>query len=438
MMKKMDNLNEQLIDPHHNSSEKDHAQHVRESMKKETTLNEDVAKNYCLYFYLFCVLGLVNNTGYVMVGTAAHDLADLFNKKKLMPLFQFSEIIFGGFVKFVNSKFLINIKHVYRMTATSIIMLAAYVIIAAITIKAFEAGFWISLFCALLHGCAASLGESTLLGLLKGFPSRLVGAFSSGTGFAGVFGAGIFIVLKPFMSDGFIFLIVTPLVFVYFANTLIAIRKKNVHPFVEENEGAQERARSARKSLNDEEVFAETSPEALEGIDVGDDARDNVPMSLANVGMVFNKIGWYLSNLTAVYFLEYTCTTSFADIYSNRILEHARQEPDWDENNFFIKDAYVIFAFCYQFGVLLSRSSLDLIKIKRVGIITFLQFINFVFFFLNTQFFFLKNYFVMFAWMVFIGLMGGASYVNVMYLILNSNKLKKNEKELAVMTTCIF
>lgn len=40
--------------------------------------------------------------------------------------------------------------------------------------------------------------------------------------------------------------------------------------------------------------------------------------------------------------------------------------------------------------------------------------------------------------MIFIGLMGGASYVNVMYLVLDSKVLKKTEKELAVMTTCIF
>lgn len=326
-------------------------------------------------------------------------------------------------------------------------MIIAYLLIAAVTIKQFEAGFWISLFCALLHGCSASLGESTLLGLLKGFPSRLVGAFSSGTGFAGVFGAGIFLVLKPFMSDGYIFLIVTPLVFLYFFNCILAIRKKSALPFVEENSDAQSRLASVRKSLNEDEEFAEYTNDNpnidengnnLEGIDVGEDADENVPMNIKNGIMVFQKVGWYLSNLTAVYFLEYACTTGFADIYSTKLHNDAKNDPNKDEEFYMIKDAFIIFAFCYQFGVLISRSSLDVIKIKRVGIITTLQLINFVFWFLNAQFFFLKNYYVMFAWMVFVGLMGGASYVNVMYLILNSNRLKKSEKELAVMTCCIF
>lgn len=40
--------------------------------------------------------------------------------------------------------------------------------------------------------------------------------------------------------------------------------------------------------------------------------------------------------------------------------------------------------------------------------------------------------------MVWVGLMGGGSYVNVMYNMLESNKLVKREKELAVTLTTVF
>jgi len=422
-------LNDKLVSSHQKSSE------TMDDPKTflTGTLNENVANNYCLYFYIFCILGLVNNIGYVMVGTASHDLAVQFNQENLMPLFQLAEISFGGFVKFFNSKYLINVKHSVRLTINSGIMLVAYILIAAVTIKQFEAGFWISLFCALLHGGASSLGESTILGLMKGFPSRLVGAFSSGTGFAGVGGTAIFLIFKPFMSDGFIFLIAIPLVFLYYLNSMFAIKKKNTLPFVEENPEAEERARSVRQSMGDNEDMLEVL--SVEGVDIGEDANDNIPMNIVNVMIVFKKIGWYLSNLTAVYFLEYSVTTSFTNIMATKISNNAVGD---EKDNYFVKNAYVIFAFCYQFGVLISRSSLDLIHIKRVGIITVLQLINFVFWFVNAQLFFLTNIYILSAWMIFIGLMGGASYVNVMYLILNSKRLKKNEKELAVMTTCIF
>lgn len=158
-----------------------------------------------------------------------------------------------------------------------------------------------------MHGCTCALGESTILGFLKGFPSKLVGGFGSGTGFAGVFGSGIFLVLKPFMSNGVIFLIVIPLVFVYFMNVVLAVRLKNKYSFIEENEQAESRAASVRKSLNeeDEEDQHQKTEGELEGIDIGDDAAQNIQMNLPNLILILRKIGWHIFNLSFVYFLEY-------------------------------------------------------------------------------------------------------------------------------------
>ena len=40
--------------------------------------------------------------------------------------------------------------------------------------------------------------------------------------------------------------------------------------------------------------------------------------------------------------------------------------------------------------------------------------------------------------MTWVGLMGGSSYVNVMYSILESDDLKRNEKELALTISTVF
>jgi len=40
--------------------------------------------------------------------------------------------------------------------------------------------------------------------------------------------------------------------------------------------------------------------------------------------------------------------------------------------------------------------------------------------------------------MLWVGFMGGAAYVNVMYLVVNSDKLPKKKKELAVNIVSIF
>ena len=68
---------------------------------------------------------------------------------------------------------------------------------------------------------------------------------------------------------------------------------------------------------------------------------------------------------------------------------------------------------------------------------TILQSINFIFFLFNTTFLFVDNFYILFVLMVWTGLMGGGSYVNVMYQILESPNLPKNEKELALTLTTI-
>jgi hypothetical protein len=40
--------------------------------------------------------------------------------------------------------------------------------------------------------------------------------------------------------------------------------------------------------------------------------------------------------------------------------------------------------------------------------------------------------------MIFVGLMGGSSYVNVNYLLLSNNKIEKTEKELVMNICSIF
>ena len=63
----------------------------------------------------------------------------------------------------------------------------------------------------------------------------------------------------------------------------------------------------------------------------------------------------------------------------------------------------------------ISRSSLSFVKIKRVWTITIAQSILFTFYMLNSSVLFCENIYVLFFMMVFVGLMGGAQFVNVIY-----------------------
>ena len=139
-------------------------------------------------------------------------------------------------------------------------------------------------------------------------------------------------------------------------------------------------------------------------------------------------------NLMLVYFLEYMCTTCFADITTRKLRTAFPDRKD----EYLYANGFTIFSFCYQIGVFISRSSLAVIKINKVEVLTILQIINFLFWLFNSIFLFMTNFYGLFVLMIWVGLMGGGSYVNVMYQILENPGLGRNEKELALTLTTIF
>lgn len=86
----------------------------------------------------------------------------------------------------------------------------------------------------------------------------------------------------------------------------------------------------------------------------------------------------------------------------------------------------------YQIGVTLSRSSMYCFKIDKWQVLTGIQAANFAGWFVLAA---LTNgqVYAEFGWMVFVGLIGGCSYVNIYYFTLElNNQLSNEEKELAV------
>lgn len=140
------------------------------------------------------------------------------------------------------------------------------------------------------------------------------------------------------------------------------------------------------------------------------------------------KLVWWPSlNLILVYFLEYVACTGGSDRAQGGDFKH---DPNW-----FVRNCYVILNFCYQLGVVLSRSSLALFKIKRIGILTFLQFVNFVFWLIQADIHFVQGYpiiWFLFVHMFYVGLLGGSSYVNVFYLVLHDDKIPIKDREYCV------
>lgn len=137
------------------------------------------------------------------------------------------------------------------------------------------------------------------------------------------------------------------------------------------------------------------------------------------IGEINGAMLWFYFNLGVVYIAEYAA--QFMAPFSFYC------KSEWHEN-FFINYSYTITQFCYQLGVFLSRSSLPLVRIPFIGVISILQVINAVCWFVQAKVLYIaaRNSetremglsFILFIWMIFVGLLGGASYVNVFFLIL--------------------
>jgi len=145
-------------------------------------------------------------------------------------------ILFSSLARFANAKYLIKVKHLSRMSINSIIMMIGFLLISfACTFNQYEASFFLSLVSSVLLGTVSAFGESTTLGFCKGLPSTVVGYFGSGTGFAGVFGSGITLILQSAgLDNGKIFFIITPTVVPYFLSFWWLNRMKAKYPYVEE------------------------------------------------------------------------------------------------------------------------------------------------------------------------------------------------------------
>lgn len=98
------------------------------------------------------------------------------------------------------------------------------------------------------------------------------------------------------------------------------------------------------------------------------EAKNNTPLDFQTFKRIFMKVGFFQLNLMAVYFLEYMCTTCFADRITNKL---QRQYPE-RKDEYIFANGFIILSFCYQIGVFISRSSLAIIKVPRVEIMTLL------------------------------------------------------------------
>lgn len=349
----------------------------------------------------FFIAGLMNTLFYFVYVSAAEDL--LRNSAGVVLL---CDTLPGLLVKttfpFVADSFSFG----FRVSLTTLGLCAACLsvgLVAATPVRL--AGICLS-------SCAGALGEITFLALSSQYRPSTVGAWSAGTGFAGLSGSFIY----HFMRAGLgatsrqAILLVAPLSLAMLASytfVLTPARGDGAYAPIPVTEDARGDASSASGSAAGCEGGDDSAAPGYEPVEF-----DSVPpgMSLRRAAFPW-LLQSYILPLMLVYFFEFVINQGISptlDMFTSDAGKPGLAQPDRTH-------LYTSFQTAYQSGAFISRSSIEFVKFPRIWLLPFVQFCNFLLLLTGALFRFLPHRYVVFCVMFFEGLVGGVVYVNAFY-----------------------
>jgi battenin len=353
----------------------------------------------------------------VVVGAAAESLAESFDESHLIGAILWANVALGTVLKVANALAVDVGSHQSKIYA-NVVMGTAGVVMVAMS-RLFNFTFAI---CGIvLVGGMSSLGESVILGLMHEFDPKLTGAWSSGTGMAGIGGTLFYLALYSGagLSNEVVFLLLLPSMAIYLFTFRWVLSTAEQHKqLLPPHEGGSDDQQQPLSQA------AADSPRSANAVAGGAAVREALGPRLRRA---VRQCLHYAVPLTLVYFFEYAVSNGFAAI----------SNPEPRSKSWFSRNSYEILAFCYQLGVLISRSSIAVVQFRRVNVLAGVQGVFFVLWLVHVM----HNYIELwgqFFWMICVGLIGGAMYVNVFFFMMKDPAIADADRELCVNVTTIF
>lgn len=373
----------------------------------------------------FWTLGLCNNFAYVVMLSAAHDI--LMKKESVKPLsssdqssentsfYKCNDLTTGAvlladvlptlLIKMVAPFFLLSVPYHVSVILIVIAQMASFIVVATST------AISVSLLGVVIGSFGAGLGELTFLAFQAHFNPNVISMWSSGTGGAGVFGA----LSYAFCTDSNL-LNMSPRVTLLLMLLVPAILMMS-YTCIEKP--------SYLNWKNPQRHLTTNTPEEE---DVHEILLPNSNSMHFQQKLTFNQklhalkfLLKYMIPLSLVYFFEYYINQALTEliVFPNIFLNYASQ--------------YRWYQLLYQIGVFISRSSLSCFKISRpfIVLIAFLQMINAVLLTMETYYLFIPSIFLVFAIVLYEGMLGGLAYVNTFYKIRSETPARTVEFSLA-------
>lgn len=377
--------------------------------------------------YADCSLpGLINNVLYVIILSAAQDLVGSLPKGVVL----LADVVPSFLTKLVAPYFIHRVPYRIRIiifiTLSSIGMLMVALTPATKSVA-------VKLIGVVLASLSSGGGELSFLGLTHYYGHVSLAGWGSGTGAAGLVGAGLYVVLTEWWG----FSVRDSLLFSAFLPVIMFISFFVVLPRGPLNEGTGRKEYDAvpERDLEEDEVDdmgqgSASSALLAPGPSVASTAysthspadhtlRDNLTRARA---LFFP----YMLPLLLVYIAEYTINQGVAPT----LLFPLEESPFQEYRGF-----YPFYGFLYQLGVFISRSSTPFLRIHHLYLPSMLQVGNLVLLTLHAMYFFIPSVYIVFIVIFWEGLLGGAVYVNCFAEIMEN--VPAEEREFSLGATSV-
>ncbi|KAI8041638.1 battenin [Drosophila gunungcola] len=330
----------------------------------------------------YWILGLCNNYGYVVMLSAAHDIIKQFNPSDesvesssgrnchlvSTGAILLADVLPSLFVKMLMPfcPFWVN----FRIAIAVAFSAAGFLLVG------FANAEWMALLGVIITSASSGIGETTFLAYSSRYNKNVISTWSSGTGGAGVIGSLSYASLRSLdfsPRDTMLVMLIFPVI------EAIAFWLLLRRPQVD--------------------ILPVTTVESTEVL-----ITDEKPL----VG--FKEKFFYIKHL--IKYMLPLCLVYFFEYFINQGLF----ELVYFEDIFLDKDSqYRWLNVDYQIGVFISRSSVNLFQLDKIWLMSVFQFVNVVYFLTEVIWWYTPSIWIVFAIVLWEGLLGGGAYVNTFY-----------------------
>ncbi|KAI2625416.1 Batten's disease protein Cln3 [Hypomontagnella submonticulosa] len=380
-----------------------------------------------LVFIAFWLFGLINNVLYVIILSAAQDLVGSEVPKGLVLL---ADVLPSFLTKLTAPYFIHKVPYWLRII---VFVAGSSIGMFMIALTPPDRSVAVKMVGVVFASLSSGAGELSFLGLTHYYGHMSLAAWGSGTGGAGIIGAGLYVlftdwigltVKNSLLASAFLPVIMLISFFLILPRGPLRQGKRAKEYDTVPNQDLGEDDLE-NDSLNVNVATSLLSPgQTASSATIYD--TDALLKFKANIRRARSLFFPYMLPLLLVYIAEYTINQGV----SPTLLFPLESTPFKE-----FRDFYPMYGFLYQLGVFISRSSIAFIRIRHLYLPSFLQVGNLVLLTLHAMFPFLPSVYVLFVIIFWEGLLGGAVYVNTFAEIMQN--VPPAEREFSLGATSV-